>query len=262
MLLHYLHEVNYESFLRKLGVANAKELIKSVKHFTEKEAERRDEIIRDYFGDVGIKSIVDTIVKNLRSLHRGSAVLDAGAGTGFFTIRIAEKLADLHMSFYALDATPAMLAVLIRRLHETKNTSITPLLGLAEKIVESAKLSQKAYRSLGVYVPTCFDSIISILMVHHCKNPQEVFLSMRSALKPKGKIIIVDLCEHPFKEFREEMGDVHLGFKLNYIKSELDKLFEVEAVEKMAESCRCEESGKSAELFVAVARKRSLKQDK
>jgi len=31
---------------------------------------------------------------------------------------------------------------------------------------------------------------------------------------------IIDLCEHPFTEFREEMGDIHLGFVFGLDKGE------------------------------------------
>lgn len=66
--------------------------------------------------------------------------------------------------------------------------------------------------------------------------------------------MLVDLCSHNFKVFREEIGDVHLGFDLNYVKSELEKVFGVEKVEKMSEGCKCESSGRSTELFIAIAK--------
>ncbi|MDI6847221.1 MAG: methyltransferase domain-containing protein [Candidatus Bathyarchaeia archaeon] len=121
-----------------------------------------------------------------------------------------------------------------------KNVSITPLLGIAERINESLNMSRKVYESLGITLPTHFDAIISILMLHHCKNPSEVFSSMKEAMKHGGELILVDLCKHNFKEFKEKMGDVHLGFEPNYIKSELVKVFSVERVEKMPSGCKCE----------------------
>lgn len=90
-------------------------------------------------------------------------------------------------------------------------------------------------------------------MLHHCKNPSEVFSGMKGAMKHGGKLILVDLCKHDFREFKEKMGDVHLGFEPKYIKSELVKVFSVKRVEKMPGGCKCEELGKSADLFIAVA---------
>ena len=249
----YLEEVDCRKFLTELGLPDIETLIKNIEYFTEKEAEKRDEIVKSYFGEVGISTIVIEVAKNLQKLHKGSAILDVGAGTGFFTIKIAEKLANWNLDFYGLDATHAMLTVLVKKLFEVKNVSITPLLGIAERINESLNMSRKVYESLGITLPTRFDAIISILMLHHCKNPSEVFSSMKGAMKHGGKLILVDLCKHNFKEFKEKMGDVHLGFEPNYIKSELVKVFSVGRVEKMLGGCKYEESGKSADLFIAVA---------
>jgi SAM-dependent methyltransferase len=252
----YLQKIDYGRFLRSLHLPEPGTLVENIEYFTEKEAEKRDEILKGYFGKAGIDTIVDEASKNLQELRDASTVLDVGCGTGFFTTTIAEKLEDHNISFYALDATPAMLTVLVKKLHGLRNLSITPLLGVAERITESTNASQKVYKSLGVVLPTRFEAIISILMLHHCRNPSEVFSSMRQATNEAGKLILIDLCKHNFTEFREEMGDVHLGFELDYIKSELSKMFRVEGLERLPESCRCKESGRSADLFVATARAR------
>jgi len=253
MFEHYLQKADFRNFLTKLDSPCIEMLIKNIEYFTEKEAEKRDEIVKGYFGEVGITTIVNEVTKNLKKMGKWSAVLDVGAGTGFFTVKLAEKLADRDMDFYALDSTPAMLAVLVKKLSKLENASITPLLGIAEQITESLTMPQKVYKPLGITLPASFDAIISILTLHHCMNPLEVFNSMKKAIKCEGKLILVDLCRHDFKEFREKMGDVHLGFELDYIKSELGKIFSVKKVEKMPSGCKCEESGRSADLFIAVA---------
>jgi ubiquinone/menaquinone biosynthesis C-methylase UbiE len=249
----YLQKADSRDFLIKLGLPNVETIVKNVEYFTEKEAEKRDEIVKGYFGEAGINTIVSEVAKNLKEIGNGVAVLDVGAGTGFFTFKIAEKLAGCDMNFYAFDATPAMLAVLLKKLSELENVQTTPLLGVAERISENLSMSQKVYKSLGMLLPRRFDAIVSILMLHHCKNLPEVFSSMKRAIKRGGRLILVDLCRHDFKEFREEMGDVHLGFELDYIKFELGKNFSVKKVEKMPGGCKCEESGRSADLFIAIA---------
>ena len=60
---------------------------------------------------------------------------------------------------------------------------------------------------------------------------------------------MIDLCEHLFKEFRKEMGDIHLGFDPTLIKKTAEKFFQKVHVEKIAGIC-CECSSRSAELFV------------
>ena len=249
----YLQEVDFKKFLIELGLPDIGTLIKNIEYFTEKEAEKRDEIVKSYFGEVGINTIVNEVAKNLQKLRKGSTILDVGAGTGLFTTKIAEKLANWNPDLYALDATHAMLTVLVKKLSELKNVSITPLLGIAERINDSIDMSRKVYESLGMMLPRRFDAIISILMLHHCKSPSEVFSSMKRAMKYGGKLILVDMCKHDFKEFREKLGDAHLGFEPDHIKSELGKIFSVERAEKMPDACKCEESGKSADLFIAVA---------
>jgi SAM-dependent methyltransferase len=249
----YLKEADFRDFLRRLDLPDIEVLMANVEYFTEKEAEKRDEIVKGYFGVSAINTIVDEVAKNLQKLSKKSSILDVGAGTGFFTTGIAEKLAGRNFGFYAFDATPAMLNVLVKKLCKL-NASIPPILGVAERINESITVSRKVYQPLGIELPSRYDAIISILMLHHCKNPSEVFNSMKRTLKPKGKLVLIDLCKHNFEEFRKKMGDIHLGFELNYVKNELDKIFTVERMEKMGEGCKCEESGRSAELFIAVAK--------
>lgn len=63
--------------------------------------------------------------------------------------------------------------------------------------------------------------------------------------------MIVDLCTHSFTEFREEMGDVHLGFDPEQIERAAGRSFSEATVEKLP-GIHCSSSGRSAELFVAT----------
>jgi len=241
----YLENIELQKFLKKLGVSNVNLLIEEIKHFTEKEAERRDHIVLSYFGEEGVNRIVESILGCLLSpprLGRNAQVLDVGAGSGFFTVRVADKMRQ-HLpkaSFYAMDTTPAMLQVLAR-----KTSEVIPFLGIAENITGSLEYAREY-----VGVPKKFDAIFSTLTLHHCLNIERVFRSIKGALKAHGKAVVIDLCEHPFTEFREEMGDIHLGFDPHDIKETIEKHFSQVHVEKMPGIC-CESSGRSAELFRA-----------
>jgi trans-aconitate methyltransferase len=70
-------------------------------------------------------------------------LLDVGAGTGFFTVKIAEKVnARLPKAcFYAMDVTPAMLLSFVKR-----NTDVTPFVGVAEDIKGSVSHRSKYNR--------------------------------------------------------------------------------------------------------------------
>jgi len=157
-------------------------------------------------------------------------------------MRVARKLRSQlpKAVFYAMDATPITLRMLTR-----KTSEIQPFLGIAENITKSAKLARKHLR-----VPGKFDAIFSTLMLHHCVSVEKVFQSMREALRTHGKVVIVDLCKHPFEEFREEMGDIHLGFEPKQIEKVAKKMFAETSVEKMPGIC-CSSSGRCAELFIA-----------
>ena len=241
----YLKSVEIPKLLKELGVTEIQTLMEEVKHFTEKEAERRDKIVLSYFGEDGIKRIINSIVQSLLSppkLKENVKVLDVGAGSGFFTTKVFDKLRQ-HLpkaAFYAMDLTPAMLRVLAR-----KASGITPFLGVAENVRGSL---ERARRYLDI--PERFDAIFSTLMLHHCLNVERVFGSFREVVEANGKIVIVDLCKHSFEEFREEMGDIHLGFEPKLIREKTERHFAKVEVKEMS-GIRCGCSGRSTELFIA-----------
>lgn len=242
---HYLQTVQFSKLLKELGVQNVEALTEQIKHFTEKEAEKRDEILLSYFGAEGVQRIVNSIANCLLlppRLIENAEILDVGAGTGFLTIKISQKLhKELpNASFYAMDITPAMLRVLVK-----KTTGILPFLGTAENVNASIKFARKHLE-----IPEKFDAVYSTLALHHCLDIENVFRSIREVLKADGKALIVDLCKHPFEEFKKEMGDIHLGFQPEQIKEKASKYFPRVQIEKMSGIC-CEQSGRSAELFIA-----------
>jgi SAM-dependent methyltransferase len=247
-LSDYLETANLPNVLTELGAQDPESLAKEIHHFTEKEATKRDKIIIGYFSKDGIEQIVDTVATKLDSrpkLRQTAKILDVGAGSGFFTARILSNLKKNlpHISFYAMDATPAMLLAMAR-----KKVAITPFFGIAENISGSIQKA-KEYAT----IPERFDAVFSTLMLHHCTDMDRVFRSVREALKPDGKAVIIDMCAHTFTEFRDEMGDVHLGFDPEQIKKTAEKVFSKVTVEKLP-GIYCSSSGRSAELSVATLR--------
>lgn len=252
-LAEYVKNLDLEQFFMKLGASSPDTIAKGVQHFTAKEGEKRDAIVQGYFGQEGVNRIVEAITERLLSppsLRTGSKVLDVGAGSGFFTAKIAERIGSIvsGVAFYAMDATPAMLLAL-----EKKKVGITPFLGVAENI----KASIKEAKSYAV-VPDKFDAVFSTLMLHHSIEPEKTFESIRKILKTNGRAVIFDLREHKFEEFKTEMGDVHLGFKLDHVRKMAEAHFSAVEIEKMPGiGCSC--SGRSAEIFVASMLKAAKK---
>jgi SAM-dependent methyltransferase len=245
VLKHYLETANLPKVLNELGAPNAETLSLEIKHFKEKEAGKRDRIVLEYFGERGARRIVDALLNSLLSppaLRNKAKILDVGAGSGLFTIRVAEKIWK-HLPetiFYAMDTTPAMLLALAK-----KTSRITPFLGIAENITGSAKAARKH-----MPIPTKFDAVFSTLMLHHCPDVERVFKSLKHTLKNNGKAVIIDLCKHSFTEFKHEMGDFHLGFDPEQIEKYAKETFSKVSVKKLAGIC-CSSSGRSAELFIA-----------
>lgn len=241
----YVKNLNLRKFLKELGASNIDLIVREVEHFTEREAEKRDQILLDYFGESGINRITESLVEYILSPPKfklNAKILDVGAGSGLFTIKVADNIRR-HIPgafFYAMDITPAMLSVLVG-----KTSEITPFLGIAENIAGSVE-----YASNHLGVPWKFDAIFSTLMLHHCPDIMRVFKSIRDVLVEDGKAVIIDLCKHPFREFKEEMGDIHLGFNPSLIEEEARKFFPKVSVRKIL-GIYCESSGRSAELFIA-----------
>jgi SAM-dependent methyltransferase len=241
----YAKNLQLEQLFSKLGTPDPRKLAKTAEHFSRKEAGKRDEIVLNYFGQAGINRIVNAITDRLLDSPKLSAkakVLDVGAGSGFFTTKIKDKIqAQLpKVSFYAMDLTPAMLVSLT-----SKHNGITAFVGIAENLQDSIKEAKKHFN-----VPSKFEAVYSTLMLHHSLEPEKVFKSIKTVLKKGGKAIIVDLCEHHFEEFKMELGDEHLGFKPRNIHEMASKHFSAVKVEKLEGIC-CKSSGRSAEIFVA-----------
>jgi ubiquinone/menaquinone biosynthesis C-methylase UbiE len=114
----------------------------------------------------------------------GETVADIGAGSGYFSFRLARRVGDKGKVF-AVDIQPEMLAFIRKRMTEQKVTNIEPILG-TEK---DPKLPA--------------DSVDLILMVdvyHEFEYPYEMTQAMVRSLKPNGRIAFV--------EYRKEDPDV------------------------------------------------------
>lgn len=106
----------------------------------------------------------------------GDAVADIGAGTGFYTRRLA-KLVGPHGIVYAEDIQPEMLVLLTNKLAEAGLTNIRPILGT----ITDPKLPRASV-----------DVILMVDVYHEFSNPYEMTAAMVEALKPGGRMIFVE----------------------------------------------------------------------
>jgi len=241
----YLESFNLKDLLTELRINNSKGYLEQVKHFSLKEAQQRDRILLKYFESEGIERIVNSVLESimLPSDVELLDMLDVGAGTGFLTAKIADKikLRIPKASFFAMDLTPEMLKVLA-----SKRRDIVPIVGIVEKIRESVLYSSRFFA-----LPDKFDVIISILTLHHISDLGKALSSLRESIKPSGRVIIVDLCKHEFEELKKEMGDIHMGFDPVEFQKIAVNYFSQVLIEKMQGIC-CISSDRSVDLFKAV----------
>jgi len=116
----------------------------------------------------------DLVVQYL-PLEPNSVVADIGAGSGFFARRIAQRLPAGQV--IAVDIQPEMLAIL---------REIT----LAEGI-ENIETVLATEQSLNL-APASIDIALFVDVYHELAQPLEVMRELRAALKPGGKVILIE----------------------------------------------------------------------
>jgi len=113
-------------------------------------------------------------------LHSGMYVADVGAGTGFYSIRIALAVAPGGV-VYANDIQAGMLERLRAKAAAQKVTNIETVLGTES----DPRLP-----------PGRFDLVLMVDVYHELSRPQHVLDRVKEALKPNGRLVLL--------EFRKE----------------------------------------------------------
>ncbi len=121
---------------------------------------------------------------------------DLGAGTG----QLAGSIAPLVAKVIAVDESAAMLASAGRRLGHRPNVDLR--LGALEKLpIEAATL----------------DLALIVLVLHHVAEPVRAIREASRTLKPRGRLIVVDMMPHEHTDYRDTMGHQWLGFDADII---------------------------------------------
>ena len=119
----------------------------------------------------------------------GLSVADVGAGSGYFTVRLASRVGSKGR-VYANDLQPEMLKMLGARLSRERISNVT----LVQGGVDNPRLPANA-----------IDLILMVDVYHEFSEPQKMLGAMRAALKPDGRLVLL--------EYRKEDPDVPIRFE-------------------------------------------------
>jgi len=129
-----------------------------------------DEASRDSAGEAA------TVIKSL-GIRSGQNVADIGAGTGYYTMRIA-PIVGPQGRVYAEDITPAYLERLQSRVRKAGLKNVTLVRGSPA----DPRLPAGA-----------IDVALLIHMYHEIDQPYGLLWKLRASLKPDGRVAVVDL---------------------------------------------------------------------
>jgi len=110
------------------------------------------------------------------SLAPGMTVADVGAGTGYFTVRLARRV-EPHGVVYATELSPEMLRLVDARVAREQLSNV--LLKLAT--TTDARLPAR-----------CCDLVLLVDVYHELTDPPAVMGGIRRALKERGRLALVE----------------------------------------------------------------------
>ena len=113
----------------------------------------------------------------------GSVVADLGAGSGWFTIRLARRVGPLGR-VYAEDVQPQMIEVIRSRVQRENLSNVTTILGSAED----------------PRLPSRLDAVLIVDTFHEMqlaengehRDPVALLTTVARSLKPQGRLGVVD----------------------------------------------------------------------
>ena len=107
-------------------------------------------------------------------LEPTARIADVGAGTGYFSVRIAKRIPEGKL--FAVDIEPDMLRYLRERAHRDHLSVLVPILANAET----------------PNLPEPVDLVLVVDTYHHIDNRITYLVKLRDSLRPNGRVAIID----------------------------------------------------------------------
>lgn len=115
-------------------------------------------------------------IMDLAGIAPGMTVADIGAGEGYYTVRLAERV-GINGRVLAQDIVPAVRDKLAERVNRDRLDNVSVRLGAAD----DPKLPPKS-----------FDRVLMVHMYHEIAQPYAFLWHLHPALKAGGRVVIVD----------------------------------------------------------------------
>ena len=200
--------VYYSQLLSRAGRTSAKDLEAEVKRINaarraaqqKKDQERKDKA-RAYFDELAGKfgrhyvpgRSWKALAEGLLKILNYNVVADLGAGEG----TLAQLLAQRAKHVIAVDHSKKMVA-------------------FGKRLAKENGLKNLDYRLGDIEDPPIDDKSVDLAFLsqalHHAANPERALREAHRILKPRGRLVILDLLQHTFDKARELYADTHLGF--------------------------------------------------
>ena len=107
---------------------------------------------------------------------KGSTVADIGAGVGYMTWRLAERVGP-RGKVYGNDIQPEMLRQLRRNMEQRHLSNVEPVLGA----IDAPKLPAHSV-----------DLVLMVDVYHEFSEPQAMLRHIRESLRPDGRLVLLE----------------------------------------------------------------------
>ena len=157
------------------------------------------------------------LAMRLIRVQRGSTVADLGAGSGYFTTRLARAVGATG-KVYAVDIQQGMLDLLQKAVSRERLSNVVPVLGA----LNDPKLPAES-----------LDLVLMVDVYHEFSEPQTMLQHIKRALKPGGRLVLLEyraedpdvpiLPEHKMTKAQVKLELEHEGFRQQRVYDDLPR---------------------------------------